>query len=146
MTPPEHNKMLAIGFAIFAAIFTVTFLLLMAVSVGVFVILGIALAEESGEQKQAVIGVAGAIFTVLFYGVLGAICIVPTAMAAWRMFKQRPRARGWAIIASLILLLILPLGTMLGAYALWFLFSDEGKQFYAWLDGNPTFMNNPGSY
>lgn len=146
MTAPEHNKILAIGFGIFAAIFTFTFLLLMLVSLGVFVILGFTFAEETGNQNHALIGVAGAVVTVIFYGTLGAICIVPTALAAWRMFKQRPGARRWGIIASIVLLIIFPLGTMLGGYALWFLFSDEGKQFYAAGEGNQGFTGYPVNY
>ena len=53
MTAADHNKILAIGFAIFAAIFLFTFWLLLVVTSGVFVGLGFSLASESGDEKQA---------------------------------------------------------------------------------------------
>ena len=46
MTDVEHNKILGIVFAVFAAIFFFTFVLLALVSVGVFVALGITFANE----------------------------------------------------------------------------------------------------
>jgi hypothetical protein len=127
MTGADHNKILAIGFAAFAAIFFFTFLLLTLVSVGVFVALGITTANETGDANQAGIGVLGAVFTVIFYGVLGLICVLPPALASWKMLKRKPRARFWGIIASIVLLPIIPLGTALGIYGLWFFFSAQSR-------------------
>ena len=53
MTDADHNKILAIGFAAFAAIFFFTFLLLVLVTGGVFVALGITFANETGDPNQA---------------------------------------------------------------------------------------------
>jgi hypothetical protein len=136
MTVNEHNKMLAIGFGIFAALLGFTFLLLVVVTSGVFILLGITTARESGDQTNAAIGVAGVVFTLLFYGFLGAVSIVPLALASWRMTKRKPRARRWGTIAAIVVCLVFPLGTALGVYGLWFLFSDEGKQFYNALDAH----------
>jgi hypothetical protein len=130
MTGVDHNKILAFGFAAFAAIFFFTFLLLALVSVGVFVALGITFANESGDPNQAGFGILGAIFTVIFYGGLGLICVLPPALASWKMLKRRPRARLWGIIASIVVLPIIPLGTALGIYGLWFFYSAEGKRFF----------------
>jgi len=130
MTAIEHNKILAIGFGAFAAIFGFTFLLLLVVSLGVFVALGISLANETGNSQQAGIGVMGGVVAAVFYGLLGAIFVVPTALASWKMLKQRPNARIWGIIAAILVAPIMPLGTMLGIYALWFFFSTEGRRFY----------------
>ena len=129
MTGADHNKILAIGFAAFAAIFFFTFLLLALVSVGVFVALGITFANESGDPNQAGVGVLGAILTVIFYGGLGLICVLPPTMASWKMLKRRPRARMWGIIAAIVVLPILPLGTALGAYGLWFFCSAQGRKY-----------------
>jgi hypothetical protein len=130
MTGTDHNKILAIGFALFAAIFLFTFLLLLLVTSGVFVALGFSLASESGDNRQAGIGILGGIFTVIFYVVLGLVCVLPTAMASWKLFRRKSRARLWATIAAIVVLPVLPMGTALGVYALWFLFSAEGKHFY----------------
>lgn len=131
MAGPDHNKILAIGFAAFAAIFFITFLLLLVVTTGVFVALGITFANETGDSKQAGIGILGGIFTIIFYVALGLIFVLPTAVASWKLFKRRKRARFWGIIASILVAPILPLGTILGVYGLWFFFSAEGKRFYS---------------
>jgi hypothetical protein len=137
MTGADHNKILAIGFAAFAAIFFITFFLLLVVTTGVFVALGITFANETGDSKQAGIGVLGGVFTVIFYCVLGLIFVLPTALASWKMLKRRTRARLWGIIAAILVAPILPLGTALGIYGLWFFFSAAGKQFYSNL-ANPS--------
>ena len=128
MTAADHNKILAIGFAAFAAIFFLTFLFLALVSVGVFVALGITFANESGDPNQAGVGILGAIFTVIFYGGLGLICVLPPALASWKMLKRRPGTRIWGILASIVVLPILPLGTALGGYGLWFFFGAQGRK------------------
>src|SRR5436189_3439719 len=104
MKPQDHNKIIAIGFAVFAAIFGFTFVLLMLVSLGVFVGLGFTLAADSGDKTQAGIGIAGGIFAVIFYLVLGAIFVLPTALAAWKAFKQRPGTRIWGTIAAILVI------------------------------------------
>ena len=131
MTVIEHNKILAIGFGVFAAIFAFTFLLLIVVSLGVFVALGITLTNETGNSNQAGIGILGGVVAVIFYGLLGVIFVLPTALATWKMWKRRRNARIWGIIAAILVLPIMPLGTMLGIYGLWFFFSAEGRRFYS---------------
>ena len=123
MTAAEHNKIVAIGFAGFAAIFFFTFLLLLVVSAGVFVALGIT--NETGDGKQAGIGLLGGAFAVVFYVVLGLIFVFPLALASWKMFKRRVRARIWGVIAAILLIPLFPLGTILGIYGLWLFFSAE---------------------
>jgi hypothetical protein len=130
MTTTDHTKILAIGFAAFAVIYLFTFLLLVLVTGGVFIGLGITMANESGDANQAGIGIIGAIFTVIFYGVLGLICVLPPALASWKLFKQKPRVRFWGVIASIVVLPIIPLGTALGVYGFWFFFSVTGKDQY----------------
>ncbi|HVS81668.1 MAG TPA: hypothetical protein VHE60_08020 [Pyrinomonadaceae bacterium] len=130
MTVIEHNKILAIGFAVFAAIFAFTFLLLIVVSLGVFVALGITSANEPGNGPGAGIGILGGVVAVIFYSLLGVIFVLPTALAAWKMLKRRRNARTWGIIAAILVAPIMPLGTMLGIYGLWFFFSAEGRRFY----------------
>jgi hypothetical protein len=136
MTVTEHNKLLAVGFAVFAAIFAFTILLLLLVSVGVFVALGISFANETGNSQQAGIGVVGGIVALIFYGLLGAIFVLPTALASRKMFKRRRNARVWGIIAAILVATILPLGTVLGVYGFWFFFSAQGRQFYLSVDSD----------
>ena len=99
----------------------------MLVTAGVFVGLGFTVANDTGDSTQAGFGILGAVFTVIFYGVLALICVLPTALASWKLFKQKPKARFWGIIASIVVLPIIPLGTALGGYGLWYFFSGAGK-------------------
>jgi hypothetical protein len=128
MTTADHTKILAIGFAALAAIFLFTFLLMVLVTAGVFVGLGISLASESGDANQAGIGLLGAVATLIFYGVLILIFVLPPALASWKLFKNKPRARFWGIVASIVVLPNLPLGTALGGYGLWFFFGEQGRK------------------
>ena len=73
-------------------------------------------------------------FAVIFYCVLGAIFVLPTALASWKMWKRKRHARLWGIIAAIALLPIMPLGTALGVYGLWFLLSPEGQEFFSGID------------
>lgn len=129
MTATEHNKILAIGFGIFAAIFAFTFLLLTVVSLGVFVALGITSANDPGNGPGAGIGIIGGVVTVIFYTLLGAIFALPAALASRKMLKRGRNARTWGIIAAILVAPVMPLGTLLSIYALWFFFSAAGRQF-----------------
>jgi len=131
MNAEQLNKILAIGFTAFAAIFFITFVLLLVVSAGTFVALGITFANESGDSQQAGIGILGGVFAIVFYVMLGLIFVLPTAVASWKLFKRSRSARLWGTIAAILVVPILPLGTILGTYGLWFFFSAKGKQFYS---------------
>lgn len=131
MTVIEHNKILAIGFGVFAAIFAFTFLLLMVVSFGVFAALGLSSANEPGNGPGAAIGIIGGVGAIIFYGLLGAIFVLPMASASRKMLKRRRNARLWGIAAAILVATIIPLGTMLGVYGLWFFFSAEGRRYYS---------------
>jgi len=130
MTSLEHNKYLAIGFAVLSAILGFTFLLLMLVSLGVFVALGISTANETGDANQAGIGILGGAFAVVFSVVLGLLLVLPTGVASRKMWKQRRGARAWGIIAAIMLVWVFPVGTFLAIYALWFCFSAAGRNLY----------------
>ncbi|MFN2531519.1 MAG: hypothetical protein ABR555_09505 [Pyrinomonadaceae bacterium] len=103
----------------------------MLVSLGVFVALGITMANETGDNTNAGIGLAGGVFSIVFYGVLGAIFVLPPVITSWKALKRRRSARIWGTIAAIVVLGLFPLGTILSIYALWFFFSNEGRNFYA---------------
>jgi hypothetical protein len=130
MTAVEHSKYLAIAFGVFAALFGLTFLLLMLVSLGVFFGLGISFANQTGDANQAGIGILGGVFAVVFYLVLGLIFVLPTAMASRKMWKRKAGARAWAIIAAVLILFVFPVGTFLAIYAFWFCFSAQGRDLF----------------
>jgi hypothetical protein len=131
MTAFEHNKYLAIGFGVFATLVGLTFLLLMLVSLGVFVALGISFAQETGDMNQAGFGLLGGVFAVVFYVGLGLLLVLPAAVASRKLWKSRRGARAWGIAAALLVFWAFPVGTSLAIYALWFLFSTDGRKLYA---------------
>src|SRR5262245_12285162 len=130
MTAIEHNRYLAIGFAFFAAIFGLTFLLLMLVSLGVFVALGISFANETGDTNQAGFGILGGVFAVVFYLVLGLLFVLPTAAASRRIWQRKPSVCVWGIIAAVLILFVFPDGTVLAIYAFWFCVSAQGRDLF----------------
>ena len=131
MGTADHNKVLAFGFGAFSLIFGFTFLLLMLTSLGVFLGLGLTSGNASGNNTELGIGILGGAFAVLFYSVLGLIFVVPTGVACLKMLRGKRHARIWGILAAIAVVAILPFGTALAIYGFWFLFSTEGKQFYA---------------
>jgi hypothetical protein len=46
------------------------------------------------------------------------------------MWKRKPGARVWGIIAAFLIMFIFPVGTFLAIYAFWFLFSLDGRRLY----------------
>jgi len=129
MTGVDHSRILAIGNAFFAAIIAFTFVLLMLISVGVLVGMGITFSRETGDTNNAGVGLLGGAFAIVFYSILGVIFAVPQALAAWKVWKRRPRARMWGMISAILLLPVCPLGTALGVYGLWFWLTPEGRNF-----------------
>ena len=134
MTALEHNKYLAVAFGVFAAIFGFTFLLLMLVSLGVFVALGISFANETGDMNQAGFGILGGVFAIVFYVILGLILVLPTSVASRKLWKRRRNARMWGIVAAILVAWAFPIGPFVTIYALWFLLSAQGKKLYSNVD------------
>lgn len=117
-----------------AGITAFTFLICAVVTVVVFASLGLSDKSSPGDNTPLtplMIGIGGSIFTVVFYLMLAALFVLPVAIAARKMLKHRPGARGWGICASIITLPVFPIGTVLGVIALLHFFGDNGKAFYA---------------
>ena len=67
-----------------------------------------------------ILGVAIAIFFLLL--------ALPSIIGGWALMKFKPWARIMMIIVSTLHLLHVPLGTALGVYGFWVLFSEEGRR------------------
>jgi hypothetical protein len=74
----------------------------------------------------------GFIFVVViaFLAIFASAFVVPQVLGGYKLFKEKPNARIWGIIGSIVACLSFPLGTAAGVYGLWFLFGEEGKRFY----------------
>lgn len=133
MAPREHNRLVGIFLLAHGALQAVTMIILAAVYGGV----GTFLLASSKRQEEQMVG-AIFIFAILFIVVMSMFFVVPQLLGGWKMFKEKPSARTWGIVGSIIALLSFPLGTAAGVYGLWFLFGEEGKRFY--LSGNQQQM------
>ena len=134
MTAKDHNKTLGILFLVYGGLNALGLLIGLLMFGG----MGAALVATGKNDEQ----VGGAVFLVLalIIGVISFAFLVPTLMAGFKMLKAQRSSRIWAIVAAILALISFPFGTALGIYALWFLFGDQGKQFY----GGANFA--PGSY
>src|SRR5262245_19993270 len=142
MTARDHNKMLGIFLMIHGGLQTLTFGLLCLIYGGIGI--GLLLVGQNREDKTvgivfiAVVAVLGFVFVLL---------LLPQIIGGWKLIKERPNARIWGIIGSILACLSVPLGTAAGVYGLWFLFGDEGKRFY--FGGPPQYQSrppNPGAW
>lgn len=74
----------------------------------------------------------GAVF--LFFLCLG----IPSILAGWGLLTFRPWARILAILLSALGLINVPIGTILGIYGLWVLFSKETEALFQSVPKPPT--------
>ncbi|MDQ3801050.1 MAG: hypothetical protein M3384_16630 [Acidobacteriota bacterium] len=131
MTAKEHNKLVGIFLMAHGALQLLVMVLIALVYGG----LGTLFIANARRDEEAMIGVffiAAIAFAAFFALVLG----VPQLVGGWKMIKERPGARTWGIVASIVSCLNFPLGTAAGVYGLWFLFGDEGRRFYLGGGGN----------
>ena len=125
MVAKDHNKLLSIfmlvqgGLQLFAGL--IVGLIYGGMGLGFF-------AQARTDEERMV----GGIFMVMAFIVAPIIFIFAGIflMAGWKLLKEKSGARTWGIVASIIALFGFPLGTALGIYGLWFLFGEQGKQFY----------------
>ena len=138
MTPKEHNRLVGI-FLMAHGSFQAIVVLMLGLIYGV---IGSAMlvAGTKGEEKMV-----GAVFIgmIVLIGFIALLFILPQIIGGYKLWKERPNARTWGIVGSIVSCLSFPLGTAAGVYGLWFLFGDLGKQFYLGGSQQYTFNNPP---
>ncbi len=125
MSSKDHNKLIGILFMVMGVI-----KLIVGIGVAVFYVgLGFYAANNVNNELDRSLG---SIFTLI--GVIGSILLFIFSLidfiSGWKVFKEKPNARTWGIVSSIISLPSIPFGTALGVYGLWFLFGEQGRQFY----------------
>lgn len=125
MTAKDHNKLLGIFHLIQGGLHAFSGIII-AVVYGIIGVMFSANAHRPEEQFM------GTLFIVLAFVVAPIVLIFAgiNLTAGYKMLKEKSGARTWAIVASILNLPGVPLGTALGVYGLWFTFGDEGKQYY----------------
>lgn len=109
---------------------TGAFGVLMALAVG-GVIGGLGL--FSGDAASAGIFALIAAFVVVLFGLLS----VPALVGGWGLLRRKPWARMLVLIVSFLTLPGFPIGTLIGAYSIWVLMSDESRQILSGRDSHP---------
>ncbi len=76
--------------------------------------------DPEAAMGATVLGLTGGAFFIFF------LCVgIPGILAGWGLLNYKPWARILAIVLSAIRLINIPIGTVLGVYGLWVLFSKE---------------------
>ncbi len=125
MTPEEHNKALGICHLAYGGLSTV---LMLTMFIFMWIILG-SIPESGGPAD----GRFPAAFMLMFFGfmmVYSLIFTLPSFIAGYAMLKHKPWARTASIVAAVFETMSVPIGTAVGVYSFWFMFSDAGKAFY----------------
>ncbi len=124
MTAKEHNRLSGIFLMAHGGMQGAVMLLICIV----YGIIGAAIfgTARGDERFVGVFFIVAIIFVAIFTALFAGAQI----LGGYKMFKERPNARTFGIIASIVSVLSFPLGTAAGVYGLWFLFGDEGKRFY----------------
>jgi hypothetical protein len=81
--------------------------------------------ETDGMLGAGVLAAIGA-----FVAILIALLSLPQIIGGWGLTKFKPWARILMIVISIINLFHVPIGTAIGVYGLWVLFSDETKRLF----------------
>ena len=136
MTAKEQNKLAGIFLMVHGALQAVIMLIL-GLIYGGFGAMMFATSRREEEQFAAVAIVIVMIFLLVF----SLVFIIPQLVGGWKMLKERPNARTWGIVGSIVSCLSFPLGTAAGVFGLVFLFGEGGRQFY--LGGGPRHYAPP---
>lgn len=126
MTAPDHNRLVGIFLMVHGGMQALILLLLSFV----YGLMGLAMmASGGGDGGPIAVGLIFIVMVVILLCVAAVFC-GPQILGGYKLLKQKPNARTWGIIGSIVAVLSFPLGTAVGVYAMWFLFGDMGKQFY----------------
>ncbi|CAN5521714.1 hypothetical protein BH10ACI3_BH10ACI3_14490 [soil metagenome] len=138
MTAKEHNRLVGIFLMAHG-----TFQMFVMVIIGiVYAVIGSAMLVGGRKSEDQFVGAVfiGMIFLLAF---ISLIVMLPQIIGGYKLWKEKPNARIWGIVGSILACFSVPVGTAAGVYGLWFLFGDAGKQFYLGGPNQPMFQNPP---
>jgi len=135
MTAREHNRLVGIFLMAHGGLQAAMMLLIS------FIYLIIGGAVFLGGRDGAEFAGAIVVFAVLLIVAISLVFVVPQIVGGYKLWKEKPNARTWGIVGSIMSCLSFPLGTAAGVYGMWFLFGPEGKQMYLNGSVRPMFPN-----
>lgn len=125
MTAKEHNKIIGILHLVEGALQIFGVIIL---AIGLFGAGFYFQSIENFEKAETIVKFL--IISAIVLASLSFLLAFVNLIAGWKILKEKSGARKWGIVASIICLLNIPVGTIIGAYSLWFLFGVEGKKMY----------------
>jgi hypothetical protein len=126
MSPMQnHVKILGILHIVFGSLGILLGLGMLALFGGIAGIVGM---NASGDEAAVAIPILGAIGGLIL--VFALLVSIPGIIAGIGMLSFKPWARILGIIISVLELINFPLGTVLGFYGIWVLFSREGAALF----------------
>lgn len=134
MTAKEQNKLAGIFLMAHGGLQAFVMLIIGLIYGGI----GIAMLSTSQKEDEQFAGVI-ILAVMAFVFVVSLVFVIPQIVGGWKMLKERPNARIWGIIGSIVSCLSFPLGTAAGVFGLVFLFGENGKQFYLGGANYPSF-------
>lgn len=143
MNAREKARLLGLFFGIYTALS-----LVMLVAIGVFyaVIFGFitSLPTRPGDPPPEFM-LPFILIIFAFALLISIVFMIPEVVAAYGLRKEKPWARLWTIIASVLAVMSFPFGTAVGVFGLIFTFSDEGKAYFAEIEARNALgsVNDP---
>jgi glucan phosphoethanolaminetransferase (alkaline phosphatase superfamily) len=135
MNVKEQNRLVGIFLLIHGGLQSLMMLFFVLFYSGI----GIAIMTSEGTRDAQIAGSFMIVFALIFLAIFS-VFIVPQLVGGWKILKERPNARTWGIIGSIVACMSFPFGTAAGVFGLVFLFGENGTRYY--LNGANSSSNN----
>lgn len=119
----DHIRILGILNIVMGCLTALGAIIVLIVMGGASKLLSIAgVSDQDATTAAPIIGIVGVCIAIFLL-----LLAAPALIGGWGLLNLRPWSRILMIIISIFHLFHVPLGTALGVYGLWILFSDEGR-------------------
>jgi hypothetical protein len=129
MTANDKARLLGLFFWLFTGLNVLIIVAIAVLYIGIF---GFVISQTPPKANDPPLEIIMGILVFVFFFVLVFTILfsLPKIVAGYGLRNNKPWARTWAIIASIMACMSFPLGTAMGVFGLVFLFSDEGKHYF----------------
>jgi hypothetical protein len=129
MTANDKARLLGLFFWIYTGFNILIVVFIAVIYLAIFGAVFSSVPQKAGDPPPEIImAILAAAF--IFALVFTIFFSVPKIIAGYGLRKNKPWARVWAIVGSIMACMSFPIGTALGVFGLVFLFSDEGKLYF----------------
>lgn len=142
MTANDKARLLGLFFCIYTAFNILIVVAIAVLYLGIFGAVFSTVPQKAGDPPPEMI-MAILIFAFAFAVVFTVLFSVPKVIAGYGLRKNKPWARTWAIVGSIMACMSFPIGTALGVFGLVFLFSEEGKLYFEQRSVGQLGVNQP---